>query len=108
VVSNSEVNILESSFQVSWVSGHLISSLNIKVCVIAFLSVIALFLLYFELKVEDVGERHRIKWREYYVDTYVGHIYAVHSAPQTMGGCMFESQFQNSLPFDCMTYKLYF
>lgn len=57
MVSNSEVSILESSFQVSWVSSHLISSLSIKVCVIAFLSVIALFLLYFELKVEDVGER---------------------------------------------------
>lgn len=68
---NSEVNILESSFQVSWVSSHLIRSLNI---VIAFLSVIALFLLYFELKVEVVGERYRIKWREYYSDTYVAHI----------------------------------
>lgn len=75
MVSNSEVNILELSFQVSWVSSHLISSLNIEVCVIAFLSVIALFLLYFELKVEDVGERYRIKWREYYIDTYVAHIY---------------------------------
>lgn len=71
MVSNSEVNILESSFQVSWVSSHLISSLNIEVCVIAFLSVIVLFLLY----LEDVGERYRIKWREYYIDTYVAHIY---------------------------------
>lgn len=64
--SNSEVNILESSFQVSWVSSHLVSSLNIKVWVIAFVSVIALFLLYFELKVEDVGERYRIKERMLY------------------------------------------
>lgn len=80
MVSNSEVNILESSFWVSWISRHLISSLNIKVCVIALLSVIALFLHYFELKIEDVGERYRIRWREYFIDTYVAHIYAVHSA----------------------------